>query len=146
MSSEERSAWVMLVVTIIAYGTYLVIVLGQSTGPANPGPLAEAPYVPTMLWSIGGAILASILLNIVSGILSPRTAGKKDVRDRDIYRFGERIGQSFLVIGGVAALALAMLEAPYFWIANAVYLAFVLSSVFSSTSRVIAYRRGLPSW
>ena len=31
-----------------------------------------------------------------------------------------------------------------FWIANAVYLGFVLSAVVGSVAKVVAYRRGLP--
>jgi hypothetical protein len=39
-----------------------------------------------------------------------------------------------------------MAEFGYFWIANVVYLCFVLSSVLASTAKIIAYRRGLPRW
>jgi NADPH:quinone reductase-like Zn-dependent oxidoreductase len=35
-----------------------------------------------------------------------------------------------------------MAEFDHFWIANAVYLAFVLSALLGSTAKVIAYRRG----
>jgi cell division protein FtsW (lipid II flippase) len=142
MSSEEKSAWVMLVVAACAYAIYLAIILERA---ANT-PLADVPYVSTMLWTIGGAIVVNIVVNILAGIISPKSAGKKDQRDREIYRFGEYVGRAFVVIGGVAALVMAMLELPYFWIANAVYLAFVLSAILSSTARVIVYRRGLPAW
>ncbi|WP_051389156.1 hypothetical protein [Arthrobacter sp. 35W] len=142
MSSEEKSAWVMLVVTVGAYAVYLAVVLGQASGTA----LAEVHYIPAMLWSIGGAIVAAIVLNTFAGIGSPKGAARKDQRDREIYRFGETVGQSFVVIGAVAALAMAMLELPYFWIANAVYLAFVLSAILSSIAKLAAYRGGLPTW
>jgi cell division protein FtsW (lipid II flippase) len=142
MSSEEKRAWIMLVVTIAAYVSYLAIILARAGG----APPADVPYVATMLWAIGGAIVVAIVLNILVGIFSPRSAGKKDARDREINRFGEYTGQAFLVIGGVAALILAMAEIPHFWIANAVYLAFVLSAVLGSVAKVVAYRRGLPTW
>ncbi|MFC7484351.1 hypothetical protein ACFQX7_35990 [Luedemannella flava] len=52
-----------------------------------------------------------------------------------------------MIIGGVAALGMAMAELPYFWIANAVYLAFILSSLLSSTAKIMAYRKGgFQSW
>jgi hypothetical protein len=51
-----------------------------------------------------------------------------------------------VVLGAVAALALALFQAPWFWIANAVYLAFVLSAVVGASARLVAYRRGMPSW
>ncbi|MCU1506080.1 MAG: hypothetical protein QOG18_2584 [Microbacteriaceae bacterium] len=142
MSSEEKRAWIMLVVAIGGYASYLAIILARAGG----APLAEVSYVATMLWTIGGAIVVSIVVNILVGIFSPRSAGTKDARDREISRFGEYTGQAFLVIGGVAALILAMAEIPHFWIANAVYLAFVLSAVLGSIAKVVAYRRGLPTW
>ena len=142
MSSEEKSAWVMLVVSLAGYATYLVILAAQAASVS----LMETAWVTVMLWTIGGGIVAGMLLNIVFGMFSPKEAGRKDQRDREITRFGDSIGQSFVVIGGVAALILAMLEAPYFWIANVIYLAFVLSAFLGSIVRVIAYRRGLPTW
>ena len=142
MSSEEKNTWIFAVVTAAAYATYLVIVLGRAQSTA----LTEVPYVAPMLWTIGGAIVASILGQIVVGIAWPKEANKKDQRDKEIYRHGERIGQSFLVIGGVAALILAMAKADYFWIANAIYLGFVLSALLGSAARLVAYRRGFQSW
>lgn len=140
MSSEEKNAWVMGVVAIGGYLIYLVIILGTGV------PLPEVDYVPAMLWTIGGAIVASIVLRIVWGMFTPGSEGKKDQRDREIYQFSERIGQSFLVVGGVAAMLLAMFELGYFWIANVLYLCFVLSAILSCTARIIAYRRGFQSW
>ena len=138
MSFAEKRAWIMLVVTVGAYAVYATIILGR----AGNVPLTHVPYVSTLLWTIVGAIIASIVLNIVVATASPRDGDKSDQRDREINRFGEYIGQSFLVIGGVAALLMAMAEMSYFWIANAVYLAFVLSSVLGSVAKIVAYRRG----
>jgi len=138
MTLEERRSWAFLVVAVVAYGVYLATVLAG----AASAPLVDVDYVPAMLWSIGSAIVAGIVLGIVLGIFTPRRDQPKDVRDRDIARLGERVGQSFLVVGGVAALLLAITEAPYFYIANVVYLCFVLSAVLGSVTRVVVYRRG----
>ena len=137
----------MLVVTIGAYVVYLSLVLGGSSDL----PLADRPYAIPMLWTIGGAIVANVVLvivvAIVRGIINRRPEkDQKDQRDREIYRFGERVGQWFIVIGGVGALVLAMVQAPYFWIANALYLGFVLSAILSSITKVVAYRRGFQKW
>jgi hypothetical protein len=142
MSSEEKSAWVMVVVSLAGYATYLVVLAAQVASVS----LMDTSWVTAMVWTIGGGIVAGMLLNIVWGMFSPKDAGKKDQRDRQITRFGDSIGQSFVVIGGVAALILAMLEAPHFWIANVIYLTFVLSAFLGSIARIIAYRRGLPTW
>jgi len=138
MTLEERRSWAFLVVAVVAYGVYLATVLAG----AASAPLVDVDYVPAMLWSIGSAIVAGIVLGIVLGIFTPRRDQPKDVRDRDIAHLGDRVGQSFLVVGGVAALLLAITEAPYFYIANVVYLCFVLSAVLGSVTRVVVYRRG----
>ena len=142
MSALEKRAWIRLGTAIAAYATYLALILIRDDGVR----LAEVSYVPALLWTIGGAIVASIVLDVLVSILSPRDAGQADQRDREIGRFGDTVGQSFVVIGGVAALLMALLELPYVWIANAVYLAFVLSAVLGGIARLVAYRRGLPQW
>lgn len=143
VASEEKRAWNMGVVAIAGYAVYLALVLGR----AGEGvPLAEVPYVVPLLWTVGGAIAASILLNIGLAALSPREAAAKDERDKEIGRLGEYAGQSFLVIGAVTALILSMAGADRFWISNAIYLGFVLSAVLGSVVKLAAYRWGFQSW
>ncbi|MES2095116.1 MAG: hypothetical protein V4531_15100 [Actinomycetota bacterium] len=142
MSVSEKRAWIMVVVATVAYGAYVAMVLGQGVGR----PLATVSYQWTLVWSVGGAIGASILLDILSSLFAPRSAAEKDQRDREINRLGEYIGQSFLVIGAVTALILALLSFAPFWIANAIYLGFVLSAVVGSVAKIIAYRRGFQTW
>lgn len=141
MAFEEKRAWIMLVVSVCAYAVYAVIILGRTGGAS----LTEVPYAATLLWSVSAAIVISIVLNIIVSIASGGPA-KKDQRDREIGRLGDYIGQSFVVIGGVAALLMALAELPYFWIANAVYLAFVLSAVLGSIAKIFAYRKGFQTW
>ncbi len=142
MSVSEKRAWIMVVVASAAYASYLVIILDRS----REVPLALVPYAETLLWTVGGAIVASILLDIISSLFSPRSAAAKDQRDREINRLGDYIGQSFLVAGAVAALIMAMIRFDQFWIANAIYLAFVLSAILGSVAKVFAYRRGFQTW
>ncbi|MEV7725306.1 hypothetical protein AB0P15_11300 [Streptomyces sp. NPDC087917] len=143
MAAEEKRVWIMLVVAVTAYAAYLSVVLGAS---AAGEPLARTPYAAALLWSIGLSIAVSIAANIAVSAASPAEENGKDQRDREIHRFGEYVGQSFVVIGGVAGLALAMAEAAPFWIANAIYLAFVLSSVLGSTAKLVSYRLGFHPW
>jgi hypothetical protein len=142
MAFEEKRAWIMAAVSVVAYAIYVVVVVAR----AGDAPLAEVPYAAALLWSVGGAIAGTILLNIAAGITGPRKGAGKDARDREIHRFGEYVGQSFLVVGGVAGLLLALAEQDHFWIANAVYLGFVLSAVLSSITKIVAYRRGFQEW
>ncbi|MGH3758840.1 hypothetical protein [Actinophytocola sp.] len=141
MAFEEKRAWIMLGTSVGAYAVYLAVVLGR----VGDGPVGDVAYVVPLLWSIGGAIVAAIVLGILAVAFS-RDAPQTDARDREIGRFGEYVGQSFVVIGGVAALAMAMLELDYFWIANTVYLCFVLSAILGSIAKIFAYRRGFHPW
>ena len=141
MSYDEKNAWSLGVIAVIAYGAYLAWVLVQ----AQDMPLVDVDYVRPMVTSIVGAIILGIIAAIIFAATRPSEAGLSDERDREINRRGEQIGQSFVVIGGTAVILLAMIEAPYFWIANAMYLAFVLSAVLSTIVKAIGYRWGLPA-
>lgn len=142
MSYDEKNTWVFGFIAITGYAVYLVLLFSSAAG----GPLVEAPYVGPMAGTIVGAIVVGIIGGIVLGIANPKDAGKSDQRDKQVYRFGEQVGSSFVVIGGVGALILCFVEAPYFWIANLLYLCFVLSGVLSVIARLVAYRRGLHAW
>ncbi len=142
MSVSEKRAWIGVIVTTVAYTSYLVIVLGR----IGSGALVDGPYAWTLVGTVVGAILASILLDVISSLFAPRGAAAKDQRDREINRLGDYIGQSFLIVGAVTALCLAMIDVPSFWIANAIYLGFVLSAILGSIAKIIAYRRGFQTW
>lgn len=142
MSFDEKNTWVFAVVAVLGAAVYGALLLVRSQGIA----LTDVAYVTPMLASIGGAIVANIIGNAVISFQAPEDAGKRDQRDREIERFGTLVGQSFLVIGALAAMVLSMLEAKHFWIANVIYLSFVLSALFGSTARLVAYRRGFSSW
>jgi hypothetical protein len=140
MTHEEKRAWVMLVVAVIAYASYAAIVLSRADGRA----LREVPYAAAMLWTIGGAIVANIAIDaVVGGSLVDR---RKDVRDREIGWLGDRTGQAFVVIGALSAMLMAMAGWDRFWIANVIYLCFVLSAVLGSVTKVIVYRKDFPQW
>ncbi|GAA1002676.1 hypothetical protein Aple_001250 [Acrocarpospora pleiomorpha] len=138
MAFEEKGAWVMIVVSIGAYTIYVATVLGR----VGDSPLADVAYAGALLWTIGGAIVAGIVAHIAMAVAGGHGADRTDERDREINQVSERIGQSIVVIGALAALVMAIAELRHFWIANAVYLAFVLSSVLSSVAKIMAHRKG----
>lgn len=143
MSYEEKGTWVYLVVSVTGYAVYLFLVLPQLLSGT---PVDDIDYVSAALWTIGGAIVAAIVLRIIVEIVVPSGSTRGDVRDKEIGRLGERVGNWFLVAGALGALVLALYEGGYFWIANVIYLGFVLSAILSSVTQVIAYRRGVPTW
>lgn len=142
MSYEEKGVWVYLVVAVAGYATYLAMLF---TGAAGR-PLPEADYVPAMLWTIGGAIVGAIVLRILIEIVWRSDNTRKDDRDRSIERVGDNVGNAFIVIGALGAMVLAMFSAPHFWIANVIYLGFVLSAILSSVTKIAAYRGSFQSW
>ena len=143
MSYEEKGTWSFLVVAVVAYGVYLWLVLPQLLGGT---PVERVDYVIPMLWTIGGAIVAGIVARVAIAVANPSEEHTADVRDKQIDRAGEQVGNSLVAIAAIGALVLAMFEVHWFWIANAIYLGFVLSAVLGSMAKLAMYRRGVPEW
>ncbi|MBQ1028207.1 hypothetical protein [Micromonospora sp. C95] len=142
MTHQEKRAWIMLVVSVVGYAVYVAVVLSR----VGDGRLTATPYAGVLLWTIGGAIAASMLLEIALGVVNPRASRVSDVRDREIGRLGDHVGQAFVVIGAVSAMLMALAQWHWFWIGNVIYLCFVLSAVVGSLAKVIVYRTGVPQW
>ncbi len=148
MPFEEKLTWVNLVVTALVAGVYFVLMLGQVVDV----PAAEVAYQKPMLIAVGVSVLLTIVGSILMGIgtgismeLSGRSADdmdRKDERDKDISRRGDVAGFYIVSAGALAVMALTMLEYDYFWIANALYLSFVVATLVSGAVKLVAYRRG----
>jgi len=142
MAQEEKVAWIGLVVGIVTGVVYAVVLLSRAAG----GPLVDTPYVDLMLWTIGAGIVVTALVTIVVTIATRRDGHGTDVRDRQIAARAERTARGVLVVAGLGALVLAMLEADHFWIAHALFAGFYLSAVLKGITKVALYRWGVPSW
>lgn len=138
MSSEEKRTWISAVVGVAVPAVYLAVVLSRVPGTD----VARIAYVRPMLTTIGVGIAATIVLGIVTALASPGDAGRTDERDREINRRGEYVGFYVMSIAALVPLALAMAEVEHFWIAHALYLAFVLAALASAAVKIHAYRRG----
>lgn len=161
-SLEERRHWIYAIAVAVTSGIYCAVIASR----AAEAPISEVAYIKPMLWAIGLTIAATIVLTIAAAIGSEVKAavgielaaraegstaqhrsggsgvGKTDRRDKEIDRFGEWAGHWLVVAGSCVALVLAMVEAEPFWIANTIYLAFVLNSICSSIVKIVVYRRG----
>ncbi|MBC9735359.1 hypothetical protein [Nocardioides marmotae] len=142
MAYEEKRAWVMAAVALLAYATYAVQV-GPRLAEASA---ASVPYASALLLSVGGSIAATIVWEILTSGFARDGARQKDRRDREIHRTGQYIGQSFVILGAVAALAMSLARWDAFWVANVIYLGFTLSAVVASVAKILAYRRGFQTW
>lgn len=142
MGYAERNTWAQLIAGVIGTGAYLVIVLPQFGDRA----IGDVDWAWPMVWCIAAAIVLSIVLSVLWGIAAgmrdPELEQRADQRDREIEWFGDRIGQAFLVLGGLGGLVLAMTRADWFWIGNAIFAGFVLSAILGGIARLVAYRRG----
>jgi zinc transporter ZupT len=138
---EEKGVWVQTLVGVLGL---LAGVIATVAG-AGGGPLEEGPWIGAMLGSIGGGIVLAILLRIAVETVRPSETRRKDDRDREIARIGTASGGAVLIAGALVALVLAMLAAPHFWIAVAIYLGFAGSSLLDGVVRIAAYRRGVPT-
>jgi hypothetical protein len=139
MSFEEKGTWTYTVIAVVAAVIYFAIVLGQLPQTA----VGDIDFQRPLFATIGGTILLTIAAHIVIGIAAPDDAGKRDQRDKDINRYGEYVGGVVLGVATVVPLILALAEVDHFWIANTIYMAFVLSTTAGSIVKIVAYRRGL---
>ena len=142
MTASEKRNLISTLGSIVVYLTYLIVIFLR----AGDGPLADVPYVWPMVWSIAGFISVHILAHIILRIISPKEAELKDERDDKIERYGEMAGNAFNSMGMMVALILIMNEAPYFWIANTLFLGCMVSTLVGAAAKVYAYQIGLPKW
>lgn len=138
-SYEERRTWIYLLTSAGGYAVYMTIVLGR----AAQTPVAHVSYIPALLWTAVGAMVAATVGGTLVETARPSDSRRADVRDKEIYRFGEYVSRWCLVAGAAAGLVMAMAQWQYFWIANVIYLGFVLWAVTGSGVKIVAYRRGL---
>jgi hypothetical protein len=139
MSYEEKGTWVYLVAVVGAYAVYLAIILGR----LRSSPAAEVPYGWVLLWTTVASVVASTAGRTLVETARPSDGHRRDVRDEEIYRYGEYVSRWFVVGGAAAAFFMALAKVDYFWIANAIYLGFVLWAIAGSVVKLVAYRRGL---
>ena len=94
---------------------------------------------------VPGAYLVAVLgqaRNVpVAEIASPKEDDKRDERDTS-QSVRRKVGSDVLYVGVLVALGLAMARVEYFWIAHAIFVAFVLSGLTTSAVKIVAYRRG----
>ncbi len=138
MSHQEKRTWIFAGVTILTAGYYFIWLIIQ----AQTIPFTTIAYIPTMLWVIAAATVLVTLAETIVATITPKESKKKDQRDQEIYQYGEYIGHSFVIIGAIGALILSILKVDHFWIANSIYIAFVLSALVSSMAKLAAYRTG----
>ena len=138
MSFEEKGTWLYLVIITTLPIVYFATIVSQAASV----PVADIEYQGLLLAAIGAAIGLAIVGMIAIAISSPAEADKSDQRDKDINRLGEYVGGLILGFGMIVPFGLAMVEAPYFWIANGMYAVFVIAGLSGTVTKLVLYRRG----
>ena len=138
MTFHEKSQWAYAFaafVTAAAYFAWLVTQLVDT-------PAGDIAYRGALLWTIGISMIINALgTGFVRGV-TPKGGATADPRDNDVNRRGDAF--SFYVFSALAAipLALALLEAPMFWVANVLFAAFAFTAVFGVVVKAVLYRKG----
>jgi len=149
MPFEEKMTWVSGLAMIVVPLVYFVVMIGrlQSTPAADIA--YQVPLIVAMVASVVLVIIGAIVMAIGTSISATIRGRKpedeidrKDERDKTISRRGDLIGYYVASAGMVGVLILTMLETDYFWIANALYLSFVVAMAVSKVVKLVAYRRG----
>jgi len=149
MVFQERLVWVNLVVTVLVTTWYVRLIAGRlgdvaASDVAYVGPLVGATVAIVVLSVVGAislAIAAAIAVE-VTGEGSTDDLDRKDERDRHIAQRGDVAVAYVSSVVLVMAFVLAVLELPYFWIANAIFAGLVVAGLASSGVKLVAYRRG----
>ncbi|MBK9739389.1 MAG: hypothetical protein IPO93_07720 [Actinobacteria bacterium] len=149
MPFEEKATWVSVVVGLLVPVVYFATVLPQLADTAAADIAYQRSLIIAVIASIILIILGTIAMAIatavgaeITGTGSVDDIDRKDERDVSISRRGDVVGYYVASIGAVGALILTMLEYDYFWIANTLYLSFVLAGFVAGTVKLRAYRRG----
>ncbi|WP_261765482.1 hypothetical protein [Actinotalea fermentans] len=139
VSYEEKGTWAYVVAGVAVFGGYVAWLLGAADG----GPLVEVSYQRPLVTAIVVSVVATVVGRVLIEVVRPSESTRPDVRDKEVSRFGDYVGGTVLSILGAGVLALAIADADTFWIAQALYAAYVASMVASSVTKIVAYRRGL---
>ena len=140
MAHQGKQAWTMLVVSTVVYAVYVAVILNRAGGHE----LAATPYAAALLWTAGAGVVATMVTGMSLGMANPRGSRLKDAGDREIGRVGDYTGQSFVIIGATAAMLMAMAGWDRFWMANVIYLCFILSAIPGSVTKIVSYRTSFP--
>jgi len=149
MPFEEKATWVSVVIGLLVPVVYFATVLGQLADT----PAADIAYQKPLIIAVVASIILIILGTIAMAIATAASAeitgrgsvddiDRKDERDVGIRRRGDVVGYYVATNGALGALIITMLEYDYFWIANTLYLSFVVAGFVAGIVKLRAYHRG----
>lgn len=140
MTFHEKSTALMTVIMAVVYGWYFYLVMSQLDGSGVDG-FPYQGYQGPLLVTVIALVVLAVIGHIVIAVLPSYDGDASDERDLAINMRGEYFGGYVLGTGAVVVLLLAMVEVAYFWIANVMLLALVLSEIVTGIVKLSSYRR-----
>jgi hypothetical protein len=138
MSFREKSSWVMVGTLVIVYGWYLASVIGQVDGR----PVADVAYQGTAVVGAIAVVVIAAVSHIVLAATGSSRSQSNDPGATAINRYARSHGGVVTAAAVVLGMALAMVEADFFWIANVLLAGLVVAELTSAGSEILIYRRG----
>lgn len=139
MTFQEKMTWGSLAITALVYGIYFTVVLSA----ARDTPLDDINYQGFLVGVIVVWVVLFIVQTAIVAASNPKEADMTDERDRAVKRRARSL--AFTLLGSLALvpLALAMIGAEQFWIAQALLGALVIAQLFEAGAQISFYRRAV---
>ncbi len=138
MRYREKSAWVLVSTIVVAYGWYLATVIGQLEG----GSITGIAYQRSAIAAGIAVVVLLAVSHVVLAALGQADPNGVDTGTAAIKRYARSTGGVVITAGAVLGMALAMVEADYFWIANVILAGLVAAEMVSAGAEIVRYRRG----
>lgn len=139
MTFQEKSTVAMTGILVLVFGWYFTLVLGQLAST----PAGEIAYQGVMIPVIILLVVLAAVAHGVIAIAKPAEADAHDERDRVISLRSQRVARYVLAVGAIAGLALAVVEADAFWIAQVLLGGLVVAEIAEGVTSLVLYRRGV---
>jgi cytochrome bd-type quinol oxidase subunit 2 len=135
MAWREKTAWITLVLMVIAYGTYFTLISGASLSTMSMLKLFGAV---TVLQVIAAVIATAVL----AALSSDEARAKADERDRAVARRGASIAYFVLIVGVITVGVIMPFRDSGQRLINAALFALVAAETVRYVTVVVSYRRG----
>ncbi len=140
MSFRNKSALVTIVALLVASIVYVVSLLTAAAG----APIVDVTYQPYLIGFVIVLVIVSVVGQIAVAVRSPKEAtAPRDERERLITWRAGSVSAYVLEVGAFLAIALAMAQVDWFWIANTVLALWVLAEIVDGAVQLTLSRRGV---
>ena len=140
MSFRDKSALVTIVALLIASVVYVVSLVSAAGGK----PLVDVAYQPYLIGFVIVLVIVSVVGQIAVAVMAPKEAtAPRDERERLITWRAGSVSAYVLEVGAFLAIALAMAQVDWFWIANTVLALWVLAEIVDGGVQLSLSRRGV---